>query len=150
MPGGSAGATVTATVTPLSGTVPQLVTDTRAPRVVVGGTTVGDGPGVADEGWMHEVETEPLPPVGTEGGLRPTAVITRWWNGLKAEDAASAVAVAPRVVLPSGAEADGAGTHTESRKWAGGRRAAAEVCNDRNPASACSNWAPSADISVEA
>jgi len=108
---------VTETVTPLSGTLPQLVTDTRAPSVLEGGTTVGDEPGIAEEGTEHEVDTEPAPPpVGTPGGVMPTAVTTRWWKASRAREDANVVAVAPSVALPRGAVADGVGTHTESRR----------------------------------
>src|SRR5664280_3124865 len=119
-PGGSAGVTDTVTVTPDSGTLPQLVTDTSARTVGVGGTTAGDAPGTVDCGATHEVATMPTPPVGTAGGVIPSAVTTRWWKGTRAVDGASAAAEAPSAVGPSGAVAIGAGTHTDGRRWRGG------------------------------
>ena len=59
LPGASAGATVTDTVTPNSGTFPQLVTVTEVPSVAVGGTTAGAALGTADVGSAHEVDNEP-------------------------------------------------------------------------------------------
>ena len=71
VPAGSAGVTVSVTVTPDSGTVPQLVTVTRAARVDVGGSTVGVVPGTVDCGSAQEVEAFPDPPDGTAGGVEP-------------------------------------------------------------------------------
>jgi len=111
-PGASAGTTLTDTRTPSSGTLPQLVTVAETPRVPVGGTTAGAAAGTADVGVAHEVDIDPIPPLGTAGGVIPTAVSTNRWKATRAGAEASALADAARRVLPSGAVASGAGTQT--------------------------------------
>ena len=90
VPAGTTGVTVWLTATPLSTTVPQLVTVIDPWTVRVGGSTTGVGPGTADEGSLQLSPTMPGPPDvataggagGTADGTRPAAVMTSSWNGI--------------------------------------------------------------------
>ncbi len=117
------------TSTPDSTTVPQLVTVNTTATVLVGGSTAGTFPGALEEGALQLSPTMPGPPDvatvgtagGTAGGTRPAEVMTNWWNGNNAGEAARAAAEAPSRTGPSGASTLGEGSHTEAGRWTGMR-----------------------------
>ena len=100
-------------VTPVSVTVPQLVTVAATLIEVVGGNTVGTVEAPVDTGSWQLVLAIPAPPVFTAGGERAMAVMTIWCTGAMMADPDRADAVAPRDWGPSGALAVGGGTQTD-------------------------------------
>lgn len=111
------------TLTPVSVTVPQLVTVASTARREVGGTIVGEVPavGASENGAVHESPTIPVPPVAIAGGVRPSALISSWWNGASAGDAERVEAASPRAVALSGDFASDEGTQTDGGRWIGSR-----------------------------
>ena len=88
--------------------------------MVVGGTTVGVGPGTVDCGCDARVDTDADATRRDGRRVEPDRGDHQVVEGhQRRATTPAAAAVAPSDALPSGAVATGAGTHTDGCRWSG-------------------------------